>query len=282
MLAQPASSMMSWQSSLARRYSKCTHVQLRYFDILDVHVAVKHLPPQSSAADTSKALRPAQRRRTRKAIVDAAMGLIAQGRTPSVADVASAADVSRRTVYMYFPTLDQLLIDATLGALSQASVDRAIETSADDDNLEDRIERMVRALHRVSPDVERLGRALIRLTVDSGSDGSVSTVPRRGYRRIDWIESVVAPYRDVLGTAGSRRLVAALAMVVGWEAMIVQRDICGMSPREGEALSVWAARTLARAALQERTENRPAQTHEPTSRRRSQRNRARQRAPAGE
>jgi AcrR family transcriptional regulator len=248
---------------------------------LIAHVAVKPPPGAISAGKTSKAARPAQRRRTRKAIVDAAMALLAQGRTPSVADVASAAEVSRRTVYMYFPTLDQLLIDATLGALSQAPVDRAIETSADDDDLETRVDRMVRALHRVSPGAERLGRALIRLTVDSGSDGSGTALPRRGFRRIQWIESVVAPYRDVLGAAGFRRLVAGLAMVVGWEAMIVQRDICGMNPREGEALSGWAARALTRAAVQDATENRPTKTRETTSRRRSRRARARQHTNTG-
>ena len=46
-------------------------------------------------------------------------------------------------------------------------------------------------------------------------------------------------------TAGERRrLVCALAMVAGWEALIVQRDVCGLSVAEGEALSVWAARAL--------------------------------------
>src|SRR6478609_4834533 len=79
-----------------------------------------------------KAYRPAQRRRTRKAIVDATIALLARGGTPSVADVAAAADVSRRTVYLYFPTFDQLLIDATVGALSQASVDLAIEPPSSD------------------------------------------------------------------------------------------------------------------------------------------------------
>ena len=44
--------------------------------------------------------RAAQRRRTRKVIVAAAAELLAQGKTPSVAEVAEAAEVSRRTVYM--------------------------------------------------------------------------------------------------------------------------------------------------------------------------------------
>src|SRR5690242_6311049 len=104
--------------------------------------------------------RPAQRRRTRKAIVDATMALLARGQTPSVAEVAAAADVSRRTVYLYFPTFDQLLIDATLGALSQAPVDSAIERDGGRDTVEARVERMARAMQHVTPEVERLGREL--------------------------------------------------------------------------------------------------------------------------
>jgi len=45
------------------------------------------------------------------------MRLLDAGGTPSMMDVADAAQVSRRTVYMYFPTIEQLMIDATLGAL---------------------------------------------------------------------------------------------------------------------------------------------------------------------
>lgn len=213
-------------------------------------MTVKRATEAAAARAARPAERPGQRRRTRKAIVDAAVALIAGGETPSVADVAAAADVSRRTVYLYFPTFDQLLIDATIGALSQASVDRAIEEAPDTGDVAERVERMVRALHRVSPEVERLGRALIRLTVEAppapGADG-----PRRGYRRVEWIETALAPIRDRIGKARWDRLVAALAMVVGWEALIVQRDVCGLSAAGGEAVSVWAARALVGAALRE-------------------------------
>ncbi|MDX8461970.1 TetR/AcrR family transcriptional regulator [Mesorhizobium humile] len=192
-------------------------------------------------------LRTAQKRRTRKAIVDAAIALLANGKTPTVNDVAVAAEVSRRTVYLYFPSFDQLLLDATIGALSQASVDRAIDEASDDG--EARVEHLVRALHHVSPEVERLGRSLIRLTVDGAP--SEQGVPRRGYRRIEWIEQALSPLRDRLKPNGWNRLVHALAMVIGWEALIVQRDICGLSVAEGEDLSVWTANALVKAALEE-------------------------------
>jgi AcrR family transcriptional regulator len=197
-------------------------------------------------------LRTAQKRRTRKAIVDAAIALLARGETPTVNDVATAADVSRRTVYLYFPSFDQLLLDATIGALSQASVDRAIDQPGDDG--EARVEHLVRALHHVSPEVERLGRSLIRLTVESNSAPVEKGMPRRGYRRIEWIESALGPLRDRLDPHRWSQLVGGLAMVIGWEALIVQRDVCGLSATEGEALSVWAANALVKAALDEQRE----------------------------
>ena len=179
------------------------------------------------------------------------MALIAQGKTPSVADVAAAADVSRRTVYLYFPTFEQLLLDATVGALSQQSVDSAVASISTDDDVEVRVDRMVRALHDVPPDVERLGRQLIRLTVENGAPSADTEMSRRGYRRMEWIESAVAPWRTRIGPARWRRLVAALAMVVGWEALIVQRDVCGLSAADGEELSVWAARAFLDATLRD-------------------------------
>jgi len=207
------------------------------------------------------AARPAQRRRTRKAIVDATIALLAGGTTPTVADVATAADVSRRTIFLYFPTFDQLLLDATVGALSAASMDRALLSSSSADTIDDRLVRMVRAFQHVSPELEQLGRSLVRLTVDHRAAGP-SSVPRRGYRRIEWIESSLSPLRDRLAPGLWRRLVAAIAMIVGWEALIVQRDVCGFGVAEGEELSVWAGRALLRAALHDaRQSRRPRSTN---------------------
>src|SRR6476469_7924920 len=98
------------------------------------------------AARGEESGRVAQKRRTRKAIVAAAAALLAQGRTPSVSDVAEAADVSRRTVYMYFPTTEQLLIDAALLSMSRDTVEAALATVDDETDVERRVEVMTRAV----------------------------------------------------------------------------------------------------------------------------------------
>lgn len=191
-----------------------------------------------------------QRRRTRAAIVDATAELLRSGRTtPGVNEIAEAADVSRRTVYQYFPTVDQLLLDATLGLLSQTSVDNAIAQADPGGDASGRVSAMIRTLTDLSSQTMPLGRSLIRLTVDvpGGSAGQ----PKRGYRRIDWIERAIEPLRDNLDESGFERLVSALAMVIGWEALIVLQDLRGLSPDEQADVCAWAAHALIQAALRD-------------------------------
>ena len=208
-----------------------------------------------------------QRRRTRSAIINAAVELLRSGRTaPGVNEIADAADVSRRTVYQYFPTVEQLLLDATLGLLSQAAIDDAIDRA--DPGGEDaprRVSAMIRALADMSSQTMPLGRSLIRLTVDAPTEGTGQ--PKRGYRRVDWIEAAIEPLRGRLDDAGFERLVSALAMVIGWEALIVLQDLRGLTPDEQAEVSAWAARALIQAALHDQPDTPRADNYRPPAQR---------------
>ncbi len=188
----------------------------------------------------------------------AAGDLLREGKTPTVNDVADAADVSRRTVYQYFPTLEQLLIDATLGMLSQTAVDEAIDAADTGGDGTERVTAMIDALSAMSTETLPLGRSLIKLTVDAPAENGDApaengdgAAPRRGYRRIGWIERALEPLKTELDDDTFQRLVSALAMVVGWEALIVLNDLRGLPPDQQVATSQWAARALIRAALDE-------------------------------
>lgn len=193
---------------------------------------------------TSTAGRAAQRRRTRRAIVDATMSLLARGMDPSINDIAAAADVSRRTVYLHFPTLDQLILDATLGMMN-VDIDARLEQVASSDphaRLEALIDGLLANMEQSLP----LGRRLIRLTVDAPTEPGQ---PRRGYRRITWIEAAVEPVRGQLSARQFDDLVSSLAMVIGWEAFIVLSDVRGLDARAIRDLSLRAAATLLDATL---------------------------------
>jgi AcrR family transcriptional regulator len=174
------------------------------------------------------------------------MALLAQGAEPSVNDIAAAAEVSRRTVYMHFPTLDQLMLDATLG-LMNVDVDAALARVRSDD-VEHRLSVLINELYATMEDSLPLGRRLIKLTVNAPAPAADE--PRRGYRRIAWIEWALEPARAALGHRRYEELVSGLAMVIGWEAFIVLLDVRGLDPRAARNVTRHAAIALLRAALE--------------------------------
>lgn len=185
------------------------------------------------------------------------MHLLVAGQTPTIDDVVKAADVSRRTIYMYFPTFDQLLLDATAGALSTTTVDRAVAAESSDDAVR-RVEHLARAVSRHSASMLHLGRALIRLTIEA--NGPAGAEPRRGYRRMEWIEKTLEPARGRLGPARFERLVSALSVVIGWEAEIALRDVRGLNNEQVEEVVAWTARTLVASALSDARRKTPSRT----------------------
>jgi AcrR family transcriptional regulator len=215
------------------------------------------MPPRqapATGAPSSSGGRDAQRRRTRRAIVEATQRLLVEGGPPPTVDaIAEAADVSRRTVYMHFPTLDQLLLDAALGALSEVYVDTALEradagTADAGEDVHARVAALVKATLDLAPTAMPLGRQIIRLTVDGEQHERTA---RRGARRTGWIEAALQPVRDRLTDEQLERLVSGLAMVIGWEAFLVLQDVRGLPP-EAEARTVtWAAQALLDSMLAE-------------------------------
>lgn len=208
------------------------------------------------ATASSSGERIRQKGRTRSALLNAAVRLITGGSQPSVAEVADAAEVSRRTAYRYFPTQEQMLVEAALegvrGIMSNA-IQGVGAMRRDVADIEARLDRAVRALQKSAVANEHLLRAMIRLTVSTPAASSFgnSEMPKRGYRRIEWIALALAPVKQKLGKRRYERLVSALAMCVGIEALIVLRDLRGLSEHEAEEVSRWAAKTLLREALEE-------------------------------
>jgi AcrR family transcriptional regulator len=200
---------------------------------------------QASRTGEGGAGRAAQRRRTRRAIVEATSRLLAAGADPSINEIAAAADVSRRTIYTYFPTLDQLLLDAAIEAMN-VNVDEAMDTVAGQD-VRARIGAMIAVLSDGMAETLPMGRKLIRLTVDVPPPAAG---PKRGYRRIRWIEKAIDPLRPQLSPDRFDQLVSALAIVIGWEAFIVLFDVRGLTADQARVIITDAAVALIDTALQ--------------------------------
>lgn len=192
--------------------------------------------------------RVAQKRRTREAILAAAKRLLADGHTPSIDEIATAADVSRRTIYMYFPTLDQLFVDATSGLLTERTIGPTLEAGELSDDPLERVDEYADALLRLAPEAMPNARRMLRLTVDSERPADAAP---RGYRRMEWLNRVLEPLRADLNDEQYERLASALSVVLGWEAIIVLQDSRGLEQPEIDHVLRWAAHTLTEAILAE-------------------------------
>ena len=186
-----------------------------------------------------------QKRRTRRALVEAASRLLAAGRRPSVSEVAEAAEISTRTAYRYFPSVEQLTVEATLEATRQ-NMELSIEAGEPDEPVIERVGRLVDALQEMTLGNEPLLRQMIRFTVDRDPIGP--GVPPRPTRRLEYVEQALAPLQGRLAPAELDRLAFALTVVMGIEATLVLRDICGLDSREILDVQHWAAQALVRAA----------------------------------
>jgi AcrR family transcriptional regulator len=184
-----------------------------------------------------------QKLRTRRQILAAASVLISAGQTPTVAEAADAADVSRRTAYRYFPTQAKLVTEAALEGLRLPMEAALAEQPGGEEprDIETRLRAVIGNMQALAIRHESLLRTMIHQTV---LERPPVGQPRRGTRRIDWLESAVAPLRVRLGAKVYDRLVSALALCAGIEALLVLRDIRGLSEEEAIDVSQWAARAM--------------------------------------
>jgi AcrR family transcriptional regulator len=190
------------------------------------------------------------RARTRKLMLRSAIQLMQSGITPSVTEVAEAAEVSRATAYRYFPSqaaLVQAVVDEALGPI--------LEWKSDDPDPRARIGDLIaRALPRID-EFEATFRAALKLSLDQWAQrqaGTLGSEPRftRGHR-VDLLRHVTAPLEGKIAPAIRQRLAQALSLVFGVEVLIVLKDIWGLSLDQAREVAEWAGTALVEAAIRE-------------------------------
>jgi len=200
-----------------------------------------------------------QKRRTRAAILEAAAALLREGKPLTVTDAAERALVSRATAYRYFPTQESLVLDAVqVEELIQPVNDLVAAFSTDD--VPQRLADLVATEMTAVLADEAVVRTAVRVYMDTWlanrRDGQ--TMPVRARRRPRWIEAALTPIQDQLDATTWKRLVAALTLTLGTEALICMKDVAGLD----DDLEIvgglqWAADALLRAALDDCTRRVP-------------------------
>jgi hypothetical protein len=86
-------------------------------------------------------------------------------------------------------------------------------------------------------------RTMLRLSVEPAEQASAAARRRAG-RRLAWAALALEPLADRLEPAAQQRLVAALALLMGIETLVVLKDVCGLDEAAAEEVVRWAAQTL--------------------------------------
>lgn len=213
-------------------------------------------------AAPARDLRANQKLRTRGAIVDAAVRLVRDGATPTVAQAAEAAGVSRATAYRYFPTPEDLLIEVATVTPAMQPVEAVLAELGDAADPETRFLRVQETFNAVVVREEAQMRTALRAYLDNWlarrQRGASGGPELREGRRMRWLDRVLEPARGTLSAKQRRRLECALALTLGMDGMVVMKDVCRLKDDEAQDVLRWAGLALLRAGLAEAPASTPA------------------------
>ena len=203
-------------------------------------------------AYSSGRTRSNQRLRTRKDLLQAAARLMKKGDPLSLEAVAEEALTSRATVYRYFSSIEDLLLEAPLD--DEVPLPEEVFADLTSDDVEERVDLAEAALHEMVYANQTQLRMLLANSLTSRVRAGQG--PVRQNRRLSLIEAALAPERARLDDRTYARLCAGLALVFGTESMVVLTDVLPTSPEEARRIKSWVVRTLVRTALEQSTRKR--------------------------
>ena len=190
------------------------------------------------------------RARTRRLMLETATRLMQAASTPSVSEVAEAAEVSRATAYRYFPSqaaLVQAVVDEGLGPILRWRSDST-----------DPVRRVADLIGTSMPRIEAFEatfKAALKLSLEQWARREAGTLgaepPFKRGHRMELLEDAIAPLKGRLPPAALGRLAQALSLVFGVEVLIVLKDMWGLEGEDTLSVAQWAAAALVRAAMAE-------------------------------
>ncbi|MGI3185643.1 TetR/AcrR family transcriptional regulator [Nioella aestuarii] len=171
-------------------------------------------------------VRPNQKARTRRAILDGARQLLREGEPITVAAAAARHGVSKATAYRYFSDPDILV--------SEAMLDIEVKPYEEIANGAEDLRARLIAINLYFLDLalaheagfrQFLGRTLTVSATDAKG-------MRRGARRISMYRQALSQDDGGVPVARQEKLIRALSLATGIEAMTALLDVAGAEPEE--------------------------------------------------
>jgi AcrR family transcriptional regulator len=194
-----------------------------------------------------------QKLRTREALVAAATELVATGASPTLAEVADRARVSKTTAYRYFASSEALI--------AEVFFERDFPTIANVLGAVNEPDARVLAVEEAVNDTLLAHEGAMRMILRNALDLTIAAAddaPHRLGRRRRLIDAALEPFQTELDTDVLDLLRQALALVIGPEAVLAARDVCGLTPERSREVTKWATEALVAHARSQSSAQRPA------------------------
>lgn len=207
---------------------------------------VSDLPRSKNAQEPARG----PRARMRKMLLATAMEMMSRGITPTIAELAEGAGVSRATAYRYFATQGELVsavVDESLGPI--------LAWQSDAPTAAERVDALLRESYPRMEEYEVPLRAAVQVSLQQSAQlrAGLPATERAFVRgnRIARLRSAAHPLRDRLDNAQFDRVVHALSLLYGTEVFIVLKDIWHLDLDAIVDVVRWSAGAILARAEQE-------------------------------
>jgi len=186
--------------------------------------------------------RKTQKLKTRDKILRSTQKLLEKNKDISLEDVAKEADISRATIYRYYSSIDVLAAEAVLDLNTKSSEDLYDEVAGK--NLEEAILSMQDYYNQLTIDNESGFRKYMSVVLNNDHSDKM-----RGARRKKSLMMLLDSKAQHMSAEEKENLANIATVLMGVEAFVVTKDVCGLDNEESKKLLNWGMERLLESIL---------------------------------
>ena len=186
--------------------------------------------------------RKTQKLKTRDKILRSTQKLLEKNKDISLEDVAKEADISRATIYRYYSSIDVLAAEAVLDLNTKSSEDLYDEVKGKD--LEEAILSMQDYYNQLTIDNESGFRKYMSVVLNNDHSDKM-----RGARRKKSLMMLLDSKAQHMSAEEKENLANIATVLMGVEAFVVTKDVCGLDNEESKKLLNWGMERLLESIL---------------------------------
>lgn len=175
-----------------------------------------------------------QKNKTRTRILNSAKILMSKKRNITLEEVAYNAEVSRATIYRYFPNINLLCTEASLDV--HYLTPNVLFEQVVGMPIEERILYIQRYYNKLAQDHELIFRRYLSTVLN---ESIVSRKKIRGARRVEAMALVLDSFKKDMTKQNLNNLKNITSILMGIDALIVAKDVCGLSNKEADNTLKW-------------------------------------------